>query len=166
MPVPALAWRALPTRFNSSGGFATFAAILGCCADPRNRHTRASARCGHARQSRRSTPRQTRAAGSGGEFVVSNAIRRDKTKNPIFWTGTGAFIVQRPIPDKCLTNGICGLDYRLWWVPDTTRLRWAPNIDPARSADPAIAIMKSRRRIASPKGTGLRHLQRCNYSRD
>jgi hypothetical protein len=34
MPVPALAWRliALPTRFNSSGSFATFAAILGCCA--------------------------------------------------------------------------------------------------------------------------------------
>ncbi len=26
--------------------------------------------------------------------------------------------------------------------------------------------MKSRRRIASPKGTGLRHLHQCDYSRD
>ena len=33
-------------------------------------------------------------------------------------------------------------------------------------AEQATTLMKSRRRIASPKGTGLRHLERCNYSRD
>src|SRR6516162_2957594 len=34
------------------------------------------------------------------------------------------------------------------------------------ATDPVTACMKSRRRIASPKGTGLRHLHRCDYSRD
>jgi hypothetical protein len=53
------------------------------------------------------------------QFVVSNAVRWDKAKNPIFWISTinrnVLRIVVRLVPDNCLTNGICGLDYRLWW---------------------------------------------------
>src|SRR6516165_2358045 len=81
----------------------------------------------------RVTPRLTRAA-CGHEYrsklVVSNAVRWDKAKNPIFWVGANLG-VRRHVPDYCLTNGICGLDYRLLVVLDTTRLRLAPNIDPA-----------------------------------
>src|SRR5215472_372055 len=48
----------------------------------------------------------------------SNAVRWDKAKNPIFWTGTHNLIVipvrQRLVPDDCLANGICGLDYCFW----------------------------------------------------
>ena len=86
-----------------------------------------------ARYVMRVTPRLTRAA-CGHEYrsklVVSNAVRWDKAKNPIFWVGANLG-VRRHVPDYCLTNGICGLDYRLLVVLDTTRLRLAPNIDPA-----------------------------------
>src|SRR6516162_6792422 len=36
------------------------------------------------------------------------------------------------------------------------------------TADPAIPVMKSRRRISSPKGSGVRRLslEQCDYSRD
>src|SRR6516225_1483875 len=48
-----------------------------------------------------------------------SAVRWDKTKNSVFWAAWAAthnliVIARRHIPDDCLTNGICGLDYHFW----------------------------------------------------
>jgi hypothetical protein len=51
-------------------------------------------------------------AGGRSDFAASNAVGWDKAKNPIFWAATNNLIVFRHVPDDCLTNGICGLDYR------------------------------------------------------
>src|SRR5262249_49533545 len=78
-----------------------------------DRPGRREAACGNWRD-RDAAPQQSLMA-IRNEFVVSNAIRRDKAKNPILWAGTGTLIiVLRQVPDNCLTNGICGLNYHFW----------------------------------------------------
>src|SRR6516164_8585676 len=76
----------------------------------------------------RVTPRLTRAACGHeyrSELVVSNAVRWDKAKNPIFWIGENLG-VRRHVPDYCLTNGICSLDYCLWWYWIPLAFDWHP----------------------------------------
>jgi len=68
-----------------------------------DRPGRREAACGNWRD--RDAPPQQSLMAIRNEFVVSNAIRRDKAKNPILWAGTGTLIiVLRQVPDNCLTN--------------------------------------------------------------
>src|SRR5262249_46244954 len=45
-------------------------------------------------------------------WPLLSAVRWDKTKNSVFSAAT--HIVRQHIPDDCLTNGICGLNYHFW----------------------------------------------------
>src|SRR5215831_11949624 len=82
----------------------------------------------------------------------SNAVRWDKAKNPIFWVGANLG-VRRHVPDYRLTNGICSLDYCLWWY-------WIPlafNRDPILTLPHIVAsavtigVRATRHSIGGPK---------------
>src|SRR6516165_1203325 len=103
----------------------------------------------------RVTPRLTRAACGHeyrSELVVSNAVRWDKAKNPIFWIGENLG-VRRHVPDYCLTNGICSLDYCLWWYWIPLAFDWHPILTLPHIVASAVTIgvRATRHSIGGPK---------------
>src|SRR6516225_12096425 len=106
------------------------------------------ARCSHGRGGAKILLRWPRSALAG----LSNAVRWDKAKNPIFWIGE-SLGVRRLVPYYCLTNGICGLDYRLWWYWIPLAFDWHPILTLPHIVASAVTIgvRATRHSIGGPK---------------